>query len=448
MSAVGRSFQALVGLLCGLLPYDVLAGGFDNEQSTYFQGMSLAGLAAGGSSVSSIFWNPAAAAFADPGFTVESSFALILPTADMTVLNPEQQLPPPGTDKVDIGRDVLTAASFATKRVNDKTVLGLSMSSPFGLGTEPDDPNWSGKYHALTTKLFTLNVTPSMSYQVAPWLAVGPGVQVEYLNIIKIKAATPLGLSTLKQDDWNDNLGVGFTAGINVSPTPWTSIGVGYRSAIHHDIEGETTVRFNSTAALLGLTGKAKAPNESEIELPQKVTLGVRQVVSPASRLLGTVIWTDWTSLGDAVSVVLEGPLDGLASAGVPIANFEFGWRDAWWFALGGEYDWSPKLTLRTGMAYEISPVHSATTRPVQLPDSNKFWASVGASYKWNDNMSLDFAYMHAFYEDDAPFDRIPASALLPPVHLIGKANVDVDIVAVGFKIRWGGPAPASRPLK
>src|SRR4029078_1713510 len=110
MSAARRGIHLWLGLLCGLLPCEVFAGGFDYEQSTYFQGMSLAGLAAGGSSVSSIFWNPAAGAFAGPALTMESSYAFILPTADLTVLNPEQQLPPPGTDKVDIGRDALTAA--------------------------------------------------------------------------------------------------------------------------------------------------------------------------------------------------------------------------------------------------------------------------------------------------------------------------------------------------
>ena len=71
----------------------------------------------------------------------------------------------------------------------------------------------------------------------------------------------------------------------------------------------------------------------------------------------------------NVIPVVLQGNLDGLAAAGETVANFDFRWRDGWLFALGGEYDWSPDLTLRTGVAYEVSPVDGATTRLVQDPD-------------------------------------------------------------------------------
>ena len=440
-------FATTMGWVLILSPSRLLAGGFDNNQSAYFQGMSNAGLAAGGSSVSSIFWNPAAGAFAGPGLTYESSYSLILPQAELTVTNPEQQLPPPGASKVDIGRDALTLASYSTRRLNDEFVFGLSMSAPFGLGQEPDDSNWVGKYHSLTSKFITLNATPSVSYQISPGLALGVGMQVEYLNVVKIKSASPLGLSTLKQDDFGiDNFGFGFTAGINFSPAQGTSVGLGYRSSVHHDIEGDISLGFNSTAALLGLTGKAKAPVKAEIEFPEMVTLGIRQVVSPTTRLFGTIMWTDYTSLG-SIPVVLEGPLDGLAPAGIPIANFDFNWHGAWSFAVGGEYDLSPVLTLRSGVAYELSPIQNATERLIQLPDSDRWWVSVGASYKWNEKLSLDFAYNHMFY-DVVPFDRTPTSTLLPPVRLLGKADVDMDIIVVGLRLKFGAPPPSMDALK
>ena len=48
---------ALFAATCG----KALAGGFGIEQSAYYQGMSFAGAAAGGESLSSISWNPATA---------------------------------------------------------------------------------------------------------------------------------------------------------------------------------------------------------------------------------------------------------------------------------------------------------------------------------------------------------------------------------------------------
>ena len=66
-------------------------------------------------------------------------------------------------------------------------------------------------------------------------------------------------------------------------------------------------------------------------------------------------------------------------------------------------------LTLRTGVNYEISPVDGATTRLVQDPDSNRVWASIGASYKTSADTRWDFSYSHVFFEDNAPFDRVGA---------------------------------------
>jgi long-chain fatty acid transport protein len=414
------------------------AGGFEIQQSAYFQGMSFAGVATGGPSIASISWNPATSSFAGSGLTIESSYAFVTPQAQLTVTNPEAQLPPPGTDRVDIGRDSFLAASFSTARLNDRTVLGLSITAPFGLVTKPDDMNWAGKYEALTTKIFTINATPSVSYEVAPGVALGAGIQFQYFDLLELRAATPLGGSDIN----GDNFAVGGMAGINITPREGTSIGLGFRSSVDHHLEGDFKLRFNPT--LIQLTGvdKVSLPVRAELETPDKITLSFRQVLSTRTRLLGTVDWANWSRFGE-IPIRLETPFPPL-NTGDSIAKVVFNWRDGWLFAVGGEYDWSPHLTLRTGVAYEISPVDGATTRLVQVPDSNHVWASVGASYRLGENISIDLAYSHGFYEDDAPFERLPAATLLqnvPP--LVGEANVSADMVAVSWRWRWGGKPPA-----
>ncbi len=99
--------MALFGATCG----EALAGGFGIEQSAYYQGMSFAGAAAGGESLSSISWNPATANFAGAGLTFESSYSVILMSADLTVTNPGAQLVtgPAGTE---MGRNGLIGASY------------------------------------------------------------------------------------------------------------------------------------------------------------------------------------------------------------------------------------------------------------------------------------------------------------------------------------------------
>jgi long-chain fatty acid transport protein len=404
--------------------------------------MSFAGVATAGPSLASIAWNPASSVFASDGLAIESSYAVVFSEADLTVLNPVAQLPPPGTDEVDVGRDALLGASFAMWRLNQKTVLGLGIISPFGLATKPDDVNWSGKYVALTSKILSINAIPSVSYEIWPGVSVGAGVQIQYFELQKLKATTPLGGSNIDGDD----IGAGFTAGINLTPLPSTSIGLGFRSSVHHGLEGDATIRPNAAAAQLGLESTASAPIKVEIELPEKVTLSFRQGLSPRARLLGTVDWVNWSRF-DVVPVVLEGtlrlgPFIPPSNPGSKVATFEFNWQDGWLFALGGEYDWSSRLTLRAGVGYEISPIQSATTRLVQVPDSDHTWLSVGASYKLGSNSSIDFAYSHIFYEDDAPFERLPASALLQGVApLVGTADVSADVISVSLRLLLGAPA-------
>src|SRR5689334_6767429 len=54
------------------------AGGFYvHEQSTYFEGTAWAGAAAGGPSLSSMFWNPATITQHGPGLSSETSAAYI-----------------------------------------------------------------------------------------------------------------------------------------------------------------------------------------------------------------------------------------------------------------------------------------------------------------------------------------------------------------------------------
>lgn len=399
-----------------------VAGGFGIEASAYYQGMSYAGAAAGGPSLTSIAWNPATASFAGNGLSFESSYTLVLVSADLTVSSP----PGPGPTETEMGRNGLVGVSFATWRLDNKTVLALSLTAPFGLGTKAKNQDWVGSYVGVTTSVLNLNAAPIISYEIAPGVNVAAGLQVDYFDLQRQTATTPLGLANLRASDF----GVGFVAGITYALSPATSIGLGFRSAIDHTVEGHLTAY-----------GVDEAPIRASLTLPEMLSLGVRQAVSPTVRLLAEAEWVNWSRF-NVIPIELEGPFLGLP-AGAAAANLDFQWRDGWLFAIGGEYDWSPKLTLRTGVGYEISPVDGATTRLVQDPDSDRVWASLGASYNTSADTRWDFSYSHLFHGDDKPFDRVGSSTLFSTPHLLGTADVSEDIISVGWKTVWGGaPAP------
>jgi len=411
----------------GFSASSALAGGLEvREQSTFFQGMSFAGAAAAGDSLSSMFWNPAAASIAPRGLTTESNFALILPKSELTADSiggaPLGGLCAAFDCEVDIGRDAIVPASYLAWRYDSKTVFALSMNSQFGLGTKPDNIGWVGAAHSQTAKLFSINLTPTVAYEIMPGLSIGAGVQIQYVDLKRFKSSVGVGVAEPNVNLTMSDIDIGFTLGVNFKPTRTTSIGIGYRSKISHDLDG-------SLIAPTGV-GPVAFNAQTSLETPEKVTASIRQELSSNLRVLATAEWVNW-SRAETHPVI---------TAAAPNLGFEFEWDDGWFFALGGEYDVNDKLTVRAGGAYEISPIQNPSQRLLQVPDADRIWASIGATYKLNEHMSFDFAYSHVFVDEER-FEGARARLALAPAAikagntLGGTAESSVDIISVGLKM-------------
>lgn len=393
----------------------VHAGGFAvREQSTSGLGAAFAGNAAG-YDLSTIYWNPAGVAIAGPGLTTESHAALIIPDSEVTSLNA------PYTDGAnDIGKVALVPASYAAYRINEKWTIGYGFNAPFGLGTEADRKSWGGQSEFREAELTSYNFNPVVGYQVSPTLAVGLGLQIQYTDLRLDQAVAPFGVNAdaqsakLKGDDWS----FGFTAGLLWRPTEGTSIGIGYRSGVDVELEG-------------GLTppGMASVPISADLDQPEIATISLRQSLNARTRFLATFEWTNWSKL-DVVPV--NGSL-GFGPGGNELA-IEANWEDGYFLSGGLEYDYSEKLTVRGGIAYEWSPVQEPEQRLVYVPDSDRVWLSVGATYKWNEQTTLDLAYTHIFVED-SDINRETTTYQ-------GDVDSSVDIIGVSVKTKWGKDGP------
>jgi long-chain fatty acid transport protein len=114
-------------------------------------------------------------------------------------------------------------------------------------------------------------------------------------------------------------------------------------------------------------------------------------------------------------------------------------------YSAGLEYMCSRYLALRTGIGWEQSPITDATRSP-RLPDNDRLWVSGGATYKWNEQFSLDFAYTHIFIKDNTAINISAASG--NPVFdprlgmFIGTSSAAVDIVSVGLRYHFVPVAP------
>jgi long-chain fatty acid transport protein len=355
-----------------------------------------------------MFWNSAATA-QFPGLNSESSYTLVLPYGNIDITRSSFGTGQSG----DIGIDAVTSASYGAYQVSKDMWVGISITSPFGLATKPENVSYPGSYLGVTSKLLTVNANPTIAYRLAPWITIGAGVQIEWAQG-KLQFREPF-LNEVAQfggTDW----AFGGTAGITLEPMQGTTIGIGYRSQMTHDLEGT----FYSRA----LSGGMALPAVGTINLPDIVTASLRQVVTPTTRLLGTVQWSNWSRFKDLT----------LAAGGSEL-GIQSNWDDGWFFSVGGEYDYSPALTLRGGVAYELSPIDSPTKRLVQIPDNNRVWLSVGASYQWSEAVTLDVGYSHIFIEDGG----IDLTGPLGPAtgQFVGNVEASVDLFSVGVRTKW-----------
>lgn len=428
------------------------AGGFAvREQSAEFQGMSFAGNGAGGGGLSGMFWNPAVAAYAPAGLYTESHYSAIFGRVEMTgdafnIANGANRGLP--TESGDIAKDAVVPASYMSWRVNERLVAAISVNSPFGLVTEPGNRFWAGQSFARTSEIKTYNFAPTLAYKLSDSIAVAVGLQIEHIEgrLKNASGNTATHPNALIQ---GDDTAFGFTAGINYRPNERTNLGLGYRSSIDHTLEGSISVPGASAAQFGAAAGSLNrgAAIKAGITLPEIVTLSLRHGLTHKLTMLGTVEWSHW-GRAEKFDVICANNAAGNA-AFCPTGNGELarslalGWHDGWFFALGGEYDYSDKLKLRSGFAYEISPIQAADERSLRVPDTDRIWASLGASYKWNEKMTFDLAYTHIFGVGDDKIDRIEGTS-----RFVGNVDAQVDIISASLKMKLGGGEEAHESLK
>ena len=99
--------------------------------------------------------------------------------------------------------------------------------------------------------------------------------------------------------------------------------------------------------------------------------------------------------------------------------NAVYNWKDSWLFTVGADYDINDEFTVRGGVGYEISPVDDDKYRSATIPDTDRLWLSMGATWHASKNLQSDFgiAYLKGIGNKDlytgndkvAEFDKLDA---------------------------------------
>lgn len=356
------------------------AGSFAlKERSARAQGASFAGATAGSGGLSSMGFNPAAIGLVPAGqdsLMTAGGLSYVLPTA-------EGQASIGGAPvgaAVDPGRDAGLAYGYIGYRLEEDILVGASLYTPFGLVTQYE-AGWLGQFDAITSKLQTFTIAPTVAWQPNPDLTLAVAMNLNYSNVRLTTAATQLT---------GDTTNLGFSVGALWNATNSTTIGVAYQHGYELDIDGNLTIN-----------GVASVSANAKSELPAVASLGIVQGITDDFRLLGEVQWQDWSAF-DRIDV---------SSGGALVQSDIQNYSDAFYVAGGAEYDATDAFTVRLGAAWDQTPTNSdvpnglvpaaanpqATSRTARVPDEDRLWLSIGASYDVNDHMTVDFGYSYLF---------------------------------------------------
>ncbi|MDI1345667.1 MAG: outer membrane protein transport protein [Pseudolabrys sp.] len=405
------------------------AGGFAlREQSAYGQGSSFAGIAAGGA-LSSMFWNPATITQFN-GKTVEQVITGIMPYSSnsiTTATGSSSTFGTPGNQ----GMDALVPAGYSSWQVNEKLWVGMSVNAPFGLGVHfPQVNAASSGASGNSAKVETYNFAPTVAYKINDMISVAVGLQAQYLKAsydIYLGAAPSIG--SLNGAGW----GFGWTAGVTLTPLPKTTIGIGYRSAIDQKVNGNLVTNTTpfSTPGSVNLT----------LPLPDMVTVGLRQGIGDRFTLLAGIEWSGWSRIGRVP--VWQGNGAAATVGGAALA-FPFNYRDGWYYSLGGEYKLDSAWTVRAGIAFERTPI-SDDVRTIRIPDNDRMWYSVGASYKPAAIKGMTFDLGYSFIDVKTASLCLgaavgcasnPWSSGLGAAYL-GSVKSTINIISISARYQW-----------
>jgi len=460
-SALRDGWAAIVAVATGacLLSADPSrASGFAiREQSASALGNAYAGGAAAAEDPSYMFYNPAALARQD-GHQILTFASFIRPVTHFDVKSASTQAGIPitgGNGGGDVTDDHIVPALYAVVDLDgamdalnvdvvDNVRVGLAVTVPYGLETDYKN-GWAGRYHALQSKLRSVNLTPTVAFDIVEGLSIGAGLQAQYMdaelsnaidfgsiafeNPLLRPIASPTqqdGKARVEGDDW----GFGWTLGALYEPWTGTRFGVGFRSHIRHELKGDARFNLDSDGvgrAISGATGAfTNTGAKATVETPESLTFGVYQDIDQQWSVMANASWTGWSRIKE-LRVRFDNPAQ-------PDSVTDSDWKDTWFVAAGSTYRPTPSWAIRLGAAYDQSPVPNRTRTP-SVPDSDRYWLSLGASYAVSDAMDFTIGYAHIFTPDASVRLKADQQGSATKGNLSGNVDASVDIV--GLQFRW-----------
>lgn len=298
--------------------------------------------------------------------------------------------------------------------VNDKVAVGAGMNVNFGLKSEYDN-KYNGGVFGGTTDLTALNLNLSGSYRVTEGFSAGLGLNAIYaqakierragfladvpaalrraMNDPKIATllASPNAssllsspaLANVKKDTILTQLqdkaawAFAWNAGVMYQFNENHRIGLAYHSKVDIDFTDHTATSLQ--AHRIGQEGGLK------LNLPDYLEFSGFHQLTEKFAMHYSYKYSHWSRLKNLYA--------SYHSDGKEAFHKKMYYRNSSRVALGGTYNVDDKLTLRAGIAYDQAAATEHAS--AAIPDTDRTWYSVGATYKFTPNLSVDLGYAY-----------------------------------------------------
>ncbi len=412
------------------------------EQSVSGLGYAYSGMTSGGEDISVMFYNPAGLS-EYRGMQVVSGGFYVFPRNRFKSDQSADRLNQPltGGDGANSGQQTLIPSLYAATDLTDRLRFGVGITVPFGLGARYAK-TWKGRYEAINSQLRTFDINPVLSYKVNDQISIGFGLNAQNIHLllsqaidfgsiciaqIDMQTCSGLGLlpqaadgkTELKADGWS----WGYQLGGIVKPLPGLKMGIAFRSKVKHRVDGRSDFNVPENARPLTASGAFQnTPVTAKSNLPARLAFGATYQLNQDWALMTDIAWTQWNQI-DNLTIRFENPAQ-------PQSPLDLNFKNTIWVAYGFRYDLNDHWTLRTGFAFDESPVRNPRSRTFRIPDSNRYWLTFGVSYHYNSNFKFDFGYAHIFFQD-ANIERQSAFG-----HQIsGQIETQIDILSA--QLQW-----------
>ncbi len=365
------------------------AAGFHlREQSAAALGNAFAGATAGAENNSYAYFNVAGLT-KQKGTQVNVGGTYIIPRAEAHDIYAVDPLGNKGERNQDVNNIVHAAiapSATISHQLNDDVYLGLSMNVPFGMITKYDGA-WVGSDHGVTSKVISVTTTPMVAYKATDKLSIGAGLPIQYIKArLSNTVATMDGSATME----GDTVDVGYQLGAIYEFNENTRIGVGYRSEINHKLKGDISSNLSEVAPFLDQDISAR------LDTPAMFSVGAYHRLNDKWEVMAEyqrVYWNSFDSL-DIYGKDMPG-----RGGSYLLSSTRENWRDTNFYAIGASYQMDNQWKLRLGFAYDESAVKAADRTP-RIPDSDRYWYSIGLSYAYSEKLTFDAAFTYIKAKD------------------------------------------------